>query len=173
MKAKKLFIHILAVLISLPLIGTVAQAATIEVLETFDFPGEGNATLPQKISDHGVIVGVVIDINGVAKGFYRARNGRFSDAFVEPNDTGNLTQGRGINNRRTICGEYLNGSDGTFHGYFLSHTIFTEFDVADALDTVPLGINNAGDFVGNVIFSDGTSPAFVSLGGTITDIRRP
>ena len=51
MKAKNLFIHILAVLISLPLIGTVAQAATIEVLETFDFPGEGNATLPQKISD--------------------------------------------------------------------------------------------------------------------------
>ena len=46
MKAKKLFIHILAVLISLPLIGTVAQAATIEVLETFDYPGEGNADSP-------------------------------------------------------------------------------------------------------------------------------
>ena len=62
-----------------------------------------------------------------------------------------------------ICGEYLNGSDGTFHGYFRSHAIFREFDVADALDTVPLGINNAGDFVGNVILSDGTlTEAFVS-----------
>ena len=51
MKAKNLFINLLAVLISLPLIGTVAQAATIEVLETFDFPGTGNQTLPQKINE--------------------------------------------------------------------------------------------------------------------------
>ncbi len=107
------------------------------MLETFDYPGEGNATLPRRLTTTESSSGVVIDINGVAKGFFRARNGRFSDAFVEPNDTGNLTQGRGINNRRTICGEYLNGSDGIFHGYFLSHTVFTEFDVADALDTVP------------------------------------
>ena len=173
MRAKNLFIHILAVLISLPLFGTVTRAAMIEVLETFDFPGEGNATLPQKISDQGVIVGAVIDINGVAKGFYRSRNGRFSDAFVAPNDTGNLTQGRGINNKRRICGEYLNGSDGTFHGYFLSHSNFLEFDVTDTLDTIPLGINNASDFVGSVILSDGTQPAFVSLGGSVTTFAVP
>ena len=169
MRPRHSFVYILAVLFVLPLIGTVASAATIEVIETFDFPGTGNLTVPQKINDHGVIVGNFIDPSGVTRGFYRSRNGRFSDPFVEPNDTGNLTQGRGINNSRTICGEYLDGNSGTFHGYFLSHTIFTEFDITDALDTIPLGINNAGDFVGSVILSDGvTQLGFVILGGAIT-----
>src|SRR6185436_15413572 len=107
MKRRYLFVNILTVLTTVLLTGTVAQAATIEVLETFDFPGTGNATLPQKINDHGVIVGIVIDANGVSSGFFRSRSGRFSAPFVEPNDTGNLTSGRGINNARTICGEYL------------------------------------------------------------------
>jgi hypothetical protein len=97
----------------------------------------------------------------------------FSNAFVEPNDTGNLTQGRGINNARIVCGEYLNGTDGTFHGYFRAHAMFREFDVADALDTIPLGIKNVGDFVGNVILSDGSSPAFLSLSGNVSMFSVP
>jgi YD repeat-containing protein len=166
--------YILAVLTTLPLVGTVAQAATIEVVKTFDFPGEGNATLPQKISDQADLVGTVIDVTGVAQGFiYRVRAGKFSAAFHEPNDTGHFTQGRGINNSRRICGEYLNGSDGTFHGYLLSHPDFVEFDVTGALDTIPLGINNANDFVGTVILTDGTQPAFVSLGGSVTTFAVP
>lgn len=173
MKARNLFIQILAVLIALPLVGTVAPAATIELLETFDYPGTGNQTLPQKINDHGVVVGVFIDAGGVARGFFRSRHGRFSSPFVEPNDTGNLTQGRGINNARQICGEYLNGSDGTFHGYFRAHAMFNEFDITDALDTIPLGLNNAGDFVGSAIFSDGTQDGFESLSGTITTFVVP
>ncbi len=170
MKLSHLFIRFLAGLATLLRVGTAAPAATIGVLETFDFPGTGNLTLPQKINDHGVIVGIVIDANGVSSGFYRSRSGRFSAPFVEPNDTGNLTNGRGINNRRTICGEYLNGADGTFHGYFLSHQVFTEFDVPDTLDTINLGINNAGDFVGSAVLNDGTQQAFFSLGGTITTV---
>ena len=173
MKSKNLFMNILSVFIALVLAGAVAPAATITVLETFDFPGTGNNTLPQKINDGGVIVGVVIDAAGVTKGFLRSRTGDFSDAFVEPNDTGNLTQGRGINNARIVCGEYLNGTDGTFHGYFRKHATFREFDVTGALDTVPLGINNLNDFVGNVILSDGTSPAFLSLSGNVTMFAVP
>jgi hypothetical protein len=175
MKSKNPLIYILAVLTTLPLVGTVAPAATIEVLQTFDFPGEGNTTLPQKISDQGVMVGTVIDVNGVTKGFfYKPRIGRFSDeAFSDPNDTGNLTQGRGINNKRHACGEYLNGSDGTFHGYVLTHPTFSNFDVIDAVDTIPLGINNVEDFVGTVVFSDGTQPAFVSLRGSVTTFAVP
>ena len=41
MKLKNPLVNILAVL-TLPLVGTVAPAATVEVLQTFDFPGEGN-----------------------------------------------------------------------------------------------------------------------------------
>ena len=175
MKPRNLLVCILAVLTTLPLVGTVASAATIQVLQTFDFPEAGDSTLPQKISDHGVIVGTVIDVNGVAKGFfYKPRILRFSDeAFSEPNDTGSLTEGRGINNQRHACGEYRNGSDGTLHGYVLTHPYFTSFDITGALDTIPLGINNAGDFVGTVILSDGTQPAFVSVRRIVTTFAVP
>jgi hypothetical protein len=150
-----------------------APAATIEVLETFDYPGTGNLTFPQKINDRGVTVGVFIDLNGVAHGFFRSRNGRFSHPFVDPNDTGGVTQGRGINNFREICGEYLNGSDGTFHGYFLSHQKFMNFDVPDASNTIPLGLNDAADFAGTTVLSDGSQQGFVSLGGDITTFAIP
>ena len=174
MKLKNPLVYILAVL-TLPLVGTVAPAATIEVLQTFDYPGVGNSTLPQKFSDQGVMVGTVIDVNGVEQGFfYKPRIGRFSDeAFSEPNDTGNVTRGRGINNKRHAVGEYLNGSDGTFHGYVLTHPTFTTFDILGALDTIPLGINNAEDFVGTVVLADGTQPAFMNLGGIVTTFEVP
>jgi hypothetical protein len=175
MRARHLFVYIIAALVALPLVGTGASAATIEVLETFDFPGVGMLTEPQKINDRGDIVGAVVDAaTGVTRGFFRGRNGQFSSAFVEPNDTGNLTQGRGINNAREICGNYTNGGDGTSHGYFLSDGVFTEFDIPDASGTLPLGINNAGDFAGTFIGSDGISQeAFLSLGGTITAFAIP
>jgi hypothetical protein len=173
-KPKTALVHILAILTSLTLVGTVAPAATITVLQTFDFPGDGNSTLPQKISDQGDIVGTVIDSTGVAQGFiYRSRAGKFSAAFHAPNDTGQWTQGRGINNRRHAVGEYLNGTDGTFHGYRLLHPNFVDFDVTDALDTIPLGINNVGDFVGSAIFSDGSQPAFISVRQRVTIFAVP
>ena len=59
MKLRHLFSA--AALVALPLIGTAASAATIEVIETFDFPGVGRYTEPQKINDRGDIVGAVVD----------------------------------------------------------------------------------------------------------------
>src|SRR4030095_11459526 len=175
MRARHLFVYIIASLVALPLVGSAASAATIEVLETFDFPGVGRLTEPQKINDPGDIVGAVVDAaTGETRGFFRGRNGQFSGGFVEPNDTGNLTQGRGINNAREVCGNYTNGSDGTSHGYFLSNGVFTEFDIPGASGTLPLGVNNSGDFAGSVIASDGiTQDGFVSLGGTITTFAIP
>ena len=99
MKAKKLFIHILAVLISLLLIKTVAQAATIEVLGRRSIiPGTGNQTLPQKINEKGDVVGVFLDLTGVSRGFVRFSDGSFSAPIVDPNDTVGFTEARGINN---------------------------------------------------------------------------
>ena len=61
MKAKQIIISILAVLFVFPLVGTFAQQApnsgSIEVITTFDYPGVGNQTLPQKINERGDIVG--------------------------------------------------------------------------------------------------------------------
>jgi YD repeat-containing protein len=173
MKLKNPLLYILAIL-TLPLVGTVAPAATITVLRSFDFPGEGNATLPQKISDQQDLVGTVINVYGAGQGFiYKFRLAKFSAAFHDPNDTGRLTQGRGINNARHVVGEYLNGSDGTFHGYKLLHPAFVGFDITGTLDTIPLGINNVGDLVGTQILSDGTQPAFVSLRQRITTFAVP
>jgi len=173
MKVRNLFVHLLAGLIILPLAGTIAKGATVELIETFDYPGTGNATLPQKLNDRGLVVGVVIDAAGVTRGFLRNRHNVYSRQWVEPNDTGLFTEARAVNNSRIVCGEYLNGTDLTFHGYFRVHAEFTEFDLPDATNTIPLALNNANDFAGTAVLTDGSQPAFVSLGGSVTFFSIP
>jgi hypothetical protein len=176
MKQKQIFISILAVLFVFPLMGTFAQQApnafSIEVITTFDYPGTGNNTLPQKINSRGDIVGEYIDSLGVVRGFVRFSNGSFSAPIVDPNDTVGFTEARGINNPGTVCGDYAT-SDGNTHGFFLLGGTFTEYDVPGALSTDVFGINDANDFSGgfsddNVIFQ-----AFVSIGGTVTSFSVP
>ena len=155
MKPKHIFNSILAVLFVFPLMGTFAQQAansgSIEVITTFDYPGTGIVTTsPQKINERGDIVGVFIDSSGVERGFVRFSDGSFSDPIADPNDTVGFTEGRGINNLRTVCGNYL-GSDGNNHGFFLSGGTFTGYDVPGAVFTAVLSINNPGDFTGTFL----------------------
>src|SRR5262245_57329176 len=104
MKSKQIIISILAVLFVFSVMGTFAQKAatsgSIEVITTFDYPGAGNNTLPQKINERGDVVGEFIDSSGVTRGFIRFSNGSFSAPIVDPNDTVGFTEGRGINNSR-------------------------------------------------------------------------
>lgn len=174
MKVKHLSAYIMATLVALPLFGADVSWATIEVIETFDVSGMGRLTEPQKINDRGDVVGAVVDpVAGVTRGFLRGRDGRVS-TFVAPNDTGSVTQARGINNARTICGNFTDASDGTSHAFFLMHKVFTGFDIVDASSTLALGINNIGDFSGTVVASDGvTQDGYLSLGGTITQFAIP
>src|SRR5215471_1334921 len=106
MKPKHIFISILAVLFVFPLIAAFAQQAapsgSIEVIMTFDYPGAGNNTLPQKINERGDIVGEFIDSSEVVRGFVRFSDGSFSAPIVDPNDTVGFTEGQGINNPRTV-----------------------------------------------------------------------
>src|SRR5436189_2185384 len=136
MKLKQIFISILAVLFVFPLIGTFAQQApnsgSIEVITTFDYPRTGNLTLPQEINERGDIVGVFIDSLGVTRGFVRFSDGSFSAPIVDPNDTVGFTEGRGINNPGTVCGDYAT-SDGNSHGFFLPGGTFTEYDIHGAV----------------------------------------
>src|SRR5689334_10907491 len=73
MKPKQIVISILAVVFVFPLLGSFAQQAahsgSIEVITTFDYPGTGILTLPQKINERGDIVGEFIDSSGVVRGF--------------------------------------------------------------------------------------------------------
>jgi hypothetical protein len=176
MKPKHIFISILAVLFLFPLMGTFAQQApnsgSIKVITTFDYPGTGNSTVPQKINERGDIVGVFLDPNLVSRGFVRFSDGSFSAPIVDPNDTVGFTEGRGINNLRTVVGDYAT-SDGNSHGFFLSGGTFTEYDIPGALSTAVLGINDAGDFTGGFSDDDVIQQAFVSVGGTITSFIVP
>jgi hypothetical protein len=176
MKPKHIFNIILAVLLVFPLMGTFAQQApnsgSIEVITTFDYPGTVIATQPQKINDAGDIVGIYVDSLGVDRGFVRFSNGTFSAPIVDPNDTGNLTEGRGINNSGTVCGDYT--GDNNRHSFFLSGGTFTEYDVPGAVQTILLSINDAGNFTGG-FDPDGSGiiQGFVSVGGTLTSFSFP
>src|SRR5881398_1285979 len=177
MKRKQIFNIILAVLFMFPLVGTFAQQApnsgSIEVITTFDYPGTGNLTLPQKINERGDVVGEFIDSTGVTRGFVRFSDGSFSDPIVEPNDTVGFTEGRGVNNSRTVAGDYAT-SDGTLHSFFLSGGTFTEYDVPSSVQTNLLSINDAGDFTGGFDpDGSGVFQAFVSVGGTLTSFSVP
>ncbi len=72
MKAKTPLVCIFAVLTALPLFGTVAPAANLTIIRTFDFPPSIeaiNATLPQKISDQLDLTGTVIFLSGLYASF--------------------------------------------------------------------------------------------------------
>jgi hypothetical protein len=177
MKSKQIIISILAVLFALPVIGTFAQPAassgSIEVITTFDYPGAGNLTLPQKINERGDVVGEFIDSSGVTRGFIRFSDGSFSAPIVDPNDTVGFTEGRGINNSRRVAGDYVI-SDGTLHSFFLSGGTFTEYDVPNTVQTNLLSINDGNDFTGG-FDPDGSGifQGFVSVDGTLSSFSVP
>src|SRR5437764_961940 len=177
MKPKQIMISILAVLFVFPLMGMFAQQAassgSIEVITTFDYPGAGNLTLPQKINERGDVVGEFIDPSGVARGFVRFSDGSFSAPIVDPNDNVGFTEGRGINNSRTVAGDYVI-SDGTLHSFFLSGGTFTEYDVPNTVQTNLLSINDVGDFTGG-FDPDGSGifQGFVSVDGTLSSFSVP
>jgi hypothetical protein len=176
MKPKQIIISILAVLFVFPLMGTFAQQAassgSIEVITTFDYPGAGNLTLPQKINERGDVVGEFIDSSGVTRGFVRFSDGSFSAPIVDPNDTVGFTEGRGINNSRTVAGDYVI-SDGTLHSFFLSGGTFTEYDVPGAVQTNLLSINDPGDFTGGFDDGSGIFQGFISVDGTLSSFSVP
>jgi hypothetical protein len=177
MKPKQIIISILAVLFVFPLMGTFAQQAassgSIEVITTFDYPGAGNSTLPQKVNERGDVVGVFVDSALVTRAFVRFSDGSYSDPIVDPNDTVGFTEGRGINNSRTVNGDYV-ASDGTVQSFFWSNGTFTEYAVPGAVQTNLLSINDAGDFTGGFVpDAGGIFQAFVSIDGTLTTYAVP
>src|SRR5215467_11641011 len=113
------------------------DAVTITIVATFDVPGY--------YSDTAVTY---------YKEFIRMANGRIISPIIEPNDTGNYTAAFGINSSQTVVGEFL---DSTFHGFFLSHGVYTQYDVdISQFSTGIYGINDAGDFDGS--FGSATQP---------------
>jgi hypothetical protein len=176
MKTRLSIAYLIAGLLALLVLGVSAEkssALSVELLSTFDYPGDVTSTQPQKINDNSVVVGVFLDVNGVTAGFLRLRKGVYSEPLIDPNDTGSTTQGRGINNSLLVCGDYLDAGSGNFHGFFLHGSTFHDFDVPGSSWTIILGLNNAGDYSGSDIPASGVQSGFVSIGGVITEFTIP
>ena len=176
MKIRNSIVCCLIALLALPVLGAFPETPagfSVQLITTFDYPGSGNSTRPEKINDLGDIVGYYVDLSLVHRGFIRFRNGNFSAPLVDPNDTGGITEGWGINNSRVVCGYYVDGTLGTDHGYFLMSRMFHNFDVPSSSFTLLLGLNNAGDFCGSDIPGSGVQSAFLSVGGVITEFTLP
>ena len=169
MKTSLRLVSCAAGLAALALTGAFAQDAShsIQLVSTFDYPGAGNQTRPQKVNDNGDIAGVYVDSGGISHAFTRLANGSFSAPIDDPNSPTPFTEGRGINNSRLVCGDYTD-SAGAFEGFFFQRNHFTNYDPEPTF-TIVLGVNNAGDFSGSVIPSSGIQSAFVSIGGTVTE----
>ncbi|HEX4666626.1 MAG TPA: hypothetical protein VH207_08495 [Chthoniobacterales bacterium] len=138
---------------------------SIEVVATFDYPGDVTSTIPQKINDAGEIAGDFVDSSGVERGFVRFRDGTFSAPIDFPGIDVSVTQARGVNNPGTVCGYYI--SDNFAHGYFLSGGVFTPFDLPGAVNTYVDAINDAGDFAGTEDIPGPANQGYASIGGTI------
>jgi hypothetical protein len=147
------------------------DAFSIQLVSTFDYPGTGNQTRPQKINSTGDVAGSFAESVGVSRCFIRFSNGSFSRPIADPNATTNFTEGRGISDSRVVCGDYTD-SAGAFEGFFFSHNTFTNYDIEPTF-TIVLGINNAGDFSGSVIPSSGIQSGFLSIGGNVTEFTVP
>jgi len=175
MQRRRLLIYTLAGFAGALPLGLLAQLAppTITVVTTFDYPGTGNSTTPYGINNRGDIAGDYLDASNVRRGFVRLSNGHFSAPIVEPNDTGNFTRGRGINIARTIDGDFFNVADNSYHGFILTGSTFTQFDIGPGLSTDLYGINDAGDFVGAYGSTVQPNQAFVNIAGTTTVITIP
>ena len=141
--------------------------AQVELISTFDYPGAGNQTIPEKVNEHGAIMGGFVDSSQATRGFVLFRNGAFTPPIKDPNDTGNFTIGTGINDSNLGCGFFVDESTGN-HGFFLMDRTITNYDVAGSTATTLWGVNIDGDFCGSATI-DGVEEGFVSLGGVVTE----
>jgi hypothetical protein len=148
------------------------NAITITIVATFDVPGKGISTTPFSINRRGDVAGYYTDAAvSYYRGFIRMANGGIVSPIIEPNDTGNYTAAFGINNSQTVVGEFLNSA---FHGFFLSHGVYTQYDVdINQFSTGIFGINDAGDFDGSFGNSVQPNQGFVNIGGNVTTFVVP
>ena len=136
---------------------------TFKVLATFDYPG-ALETSPGGINESGEVVGSFVNELGYSQGFIRFADGTFSDPIVYPG--AQSTYLSDINNTGIMCGSYTLG-DGIFHGFFLSGSTFTNFDL-HTRNTYIRGVNDAGNFCGTTI-----DQGFVSIDGIVTMFAIP
>ena len=141
-----------------------APEVTFEIVTSFDYPGALD-TSPSGINESGTVVGSFVNGLSQVQSFVRFADGTFSDPIMYPGSQSTYLSD--LNNTGTMCGTYL--LDGTYHGFFLSGSTFTNFDLHTRTgNTLLRGVNDAGNFCGDTI-----EKAFVSIDGTLTMFAIP
>src|SRR5215467_9708396 len=110
MKKTTTYLSVLTIfsVLAVPTRGSGAQPGiSITILETFDYPGTNNSTVPTEINDRGDVAGSFIDSANFQRGFVRFASGRFSPEIVPPFDVGDATGATDINDIRTVCGFFF------------------------------------------------------------------
>lgn len=169
---KKLFGFVLIGLaVSMP-VNICAQQPVIQLVTTYDYLGQGNSTIAFGINNRGDIAGDFVDSNNIQRGYIRYRDGSFSAPLLEPNDTGNITRGLGINYFRVVTGTYFSNTDNAFHGFLFNSGIFTSYDI-NSLPTSANGINDWGHVVGTFGAPTQANQGFLKSGGTLKTFSVP
>ena len=176
MKIKNSIPCCLIVLLALPVLGAFAEtpaAFSVQLITTFDYPGTGNSTRPQRISDLGDIVGYYIDSSLVHARIYPVQKRELQRPDCRSQRYRRHHGRLGINDSRLVCGDFLDGTSGSYRGFFLMGSRFHNFDVPGSILTFMTGLNNAGDFCGSDFSRAKCKLAFFSVGGIITEFRVP
>jgi hypothetical protein len=167
----------LLVALTIPL----SLAAQSKIIE-FDAPGADQGTVPEQNNLFGLVTGFSFDVNGVAHGFVRFPDGKFTsldapDAGTMP-DSGQGTFAFGITDAGTVVGSSVD-ANGVAHGFVRAPDgTFTTFNAplagsmpnSNPLEgTFALAINPAGASSGVYVDANGMSHGFVRASdGTIT-----
>ncbi len=171
-RCRWLVVGLILVVTWLPLVG---QTYT---LQAFHIPYAPNGqTQAQGINNRGAITG---RFSGpfLSRGFKRNVNGVFDRPIDDPNAGTFITVASGINDSGVIVGyyfnQYINNGMGAFSGFLLYKGVFTDYFVNPYMkksgETKIYGINNKGDFVGQV---DVSSRGFVSINGLASGLNYP
>jgi hypothetical protein len=121
------------------------------------------------INNRREIVGFYNDDQGATTtGFLRTKRGRFVEIEVPGSQ---VTGPFKVNDRRQVAGVYVDGDarpdpegsvpPGQIHGFVWDDGDYETIDVAGAVATIVLGINNRGEMVGSYIDADGAYHGFL------------
>jgi len=129
-------------------------------------PGSNTGTTsPVGLNTAEHVVGSYVDGSGNRVGFLYAA-GKYT--VITPPTANGFARASGINDSNTIVGDFLT-SDGRYHGFLYSGGTYTTYDANTTTSCGIFGINNAGDFVGDV--GSGPVQGFIQMVGAKNPIE--
>lgn len=134
-------------------------------------PGSGNGTFGVGLTPNGESEGILVDANGVLRGFVRSKQGTFTifDAPGAGTGAGQGTLPESNNTQGQIAGNYIDGNN-VNHGFlFDKQDNFSVFDVPGTgtgagQGTIPLSNNNPDTMTGQYIDGSNVTHGFIVEG---------